>query len=665
MDFRILGPVEVHGDDGPIRLGGAKHRALLAALLLNANEVVSADRLVDELWDGQPPNTADNALQVYVSQLRKALGPAAALRWHPPGYVLEIAPDELDAARFERLAEAGRRALAAGESDAAARHLRDALALWRGPALCDAMLASAVAEARRLEDARVAALEDRLEADLALGRDAELVAELEALVAEHPLRERLRAQLMRALYRAGRQAEALSAYQAARRALVDELGIEPSPPLQDLERAILNQDSSLATPPVAPAPPRRPARRLPVAPTPLVGREREVERVVALARRDDVRLITFTGAGGIGKTRLALETARALAVEYPDGAVFVPLALVGDPALVEPTIATSLGLVADGEPEREALRAYLRDRSMLLVLDNFEQVVGAAPALADLLADAPEVKLFVTSREVLRLSGEHEFPVGPLALPPPGGSPADSPAVALFVQRASASVPDFQLDGNAQAVADLCARLEGIPLAIELAAARSKLLPPQTMLARLSSRLDLPAAAARDVPARHQTLRATIDWSHDLLSSAEQILFRRLAIFSGTFELGAAEQVAGADLDPLQSLVDKSLVTREGREEPRFAMLELVREYALERLAASGDADDVARRHLAHYLELAATAEKQLVGEAQANWLERLEQEHGNLRAAIAFALESGDGASAVRLVAALRRFWQIHGHLA
>ena len=668
MEFRILGPVEVHGDDGPVRLGGAKHRTVLAVLLLHANEVVSADRLVDELWGEEPPNTAANALQVYVSQLRKALGPGASIRRQPPGYALEIGPEELDLARFERLAEEGRRAFAAGETSEAAAKLRDALRLWRGPALSDVTLESSGAvEARRLEDARLAVVEDRIEADLALGRHAELVPELEALVAEHPLRERFRHQLMVALYRAGRQADALAAYQDARRALVEELGIDPSPALQELEKAILNQDPRLAAPPSAPM--QRPAAsRLPVPATPLVGRDEELNRVLALARRDDVRLVTLTGAGGIGKTRLALEAARTIADDYADGAFFVPLGTIAEPALVEPTIATSLGIVAEGQPEHEAVRSFLRDRSLLLVLDNFEQVLPAAAALADLLASAPGVNLFVTSRAVLRLSGEYEFPVGPLALPRPGGDPTESPAVALFVQRAAAALPDFDLDGDAGAVAELCARLEGIPLAIELAAARAKLLTPRAMLARLASRLDLPAAAAQDVPARQQTLRATLDWSYGLLDEPDRRVFAWLGIFAGGCTLETAEAVVGDGVDVLgavASLVDKSLVRRESGREPRFGMLEVVREYALERLAESGEGEQAARKHLEHYLALAEEAVEHLAGADQAAWLKRLEAEHDNIRRAVAFALEAKDDHVALRFASALGWFWHVRGHLA
>jgi predicted ATPase/DNA-binding SARP family transcriptional activator len=654
-EFLILGPLEVRVDGAPVRLGGAKQRAVLAALLLEPNEVVSSEVLIDRVWGEEPPDRAANTLQVYVSQLRKLL-PERALVTQAPGYRLTVAPDRLDAARFDELVARGRAELAAGRPAEAAASLREALALWRGAPLADVGYEPFTQnEIRRLEELRVAAVEDRLDAELAAGAHAELVPELEALVAEHRLRERFRGQLMLALYRSGRQAEALEEYQRARRVLVDELGIDPSRELQALEKAILIQDEALAAPAAAAAPPE-----LPVPPTPLVGRERELEEAIALLTSDDVRLVTLTGPGGIGKTRLAVEVAHRLADRGGSGAVFVGLATVSDAGLVAPTIAKALGVSEAGGGIEEALEASLRAHAPLLVLDNLEQVLDAADLLARLLAAVPQLKLLATSRAVLRLLGEHEFPVEPL-------EPDD--AVELFVQRARAVKREFAPDeAECAQIAQLCSDLDGIPLAIELAAARAKLLSPAAMLERLGQKLELLASGPRDLPARQQTLRATIDWSYDLLGERERRLFARLGVFVGGCTLEAAEAVCGdgAVLEDLASLVDKSLIRlRSLGKESRFWLLRTMREYALERLAGSGDEAEIRRRHLAHYLALAEAADPQLNGPELEEWSDRLEREHGNLRAAIDVALADDQPETALRIAAALRRFWEFHGHLA
>jgi predicted ATPase/DNA-binding SARP family transcriptional activator len=618
MQFRILGALEVDDDGRTVAVGGAKPRALLATLLLHANDVVSVDRLTDALWGDEPPETAKNAIQVHVSQLRKALGTDVVER-RGSGYVIEVASADLDLARFQELrAEAGSLPPAEG-----AERLRSALALWRGEPEFDRL---------RLEELRLAALEDRIDLDLELGRHAEVIAEPQGLVEAEPLRERPRAQLMLALYRAGRQADALAEFARARETLVDELGVEPGPELHRLQRAILEQDPSVAAPPAA-----RPVSRLPAPPTPLIGRSRELAETAALYA-GGVRLMTLTGPGGIGKTRLALELARALEPELEHGATLIRLSTVVDPALVPDAIAQGMGAP---EANRETLLELLRPRSQLLVLDNFEQLLPAAPFLSELLEAAPEVRLLVTSRAVLHVAGEQEYPVPPL-----------EEAEELFVARARAVDPSYLPD---DAVRDVCTRLEGLPLAIELAAARVKLLSTRAIADRLERSLDLLTAGRADVPTRQQTLRATIDWSYGLLDADEQRLFVRLAVFSGGASLAAIEEVCGGGLDTLASLVDKSLLRSSG---DRFTMLELLREYAAEVGVPLG----VKQAHLAHYLALAESVQPKQM--AAAERLDRLELEHGNMRAALAFAIAQHDRASAVRIAAAMTVFWNIRGYL-
>jgi predicted ATPase/class 3 adenylate cyclase len=418
---------------------------------------------------------------------------------------------------------------------------------------------------------------------------------------------------------------------------------------------------------------------LPAQPTPLVGRERELREACGLLREEEVRLLTLTGPGGIGKTRLGLQIAAELLDEFGDGVFFVALAPISDPALVASAIASPLGVVETGErPLKEGVETYLLDKELLLLMDNFEQVLDAGPLLGELLSACPKFKVLATSRSVLRVYGEQEYPVPPLELPRPGRLPpidrlSQYEAVRLFIERAKAARPDFSVtDENAPAVAEICMRLDGLPLAIELAAARIKLLPPRAMLERLGSRLKLVTGGARDLPERQRTLRGTIEWSHTLLEEGEQVLFARLAVFAGGRTLEAIEGICDAKgdlpvdaLEGVSSLLDKSLLRQEEEleGEPRFVMLETIHEYARERLEASGEAEEVRRLHAEYFLALAEGAEPELTGPDQLACLERLEAEHDNMRAALQWSLEN-EPETAFRLAGMLARFWEIRSDI-
>ena len=659
MQFRILGPIQALVDDQPAALGAPKQRGLLALLLVNRRRVMTAEQLIDGLWGEAPPASAVQSLQVYVHGLRRALG-ADRIETAGRGYRVVVEEDELDLDRFERTLERGRAALEAGHAEDAADDLREALAVWRGPALADLPDETRrAAEAERLEELRFSALELRFDAELACGRHDAVVAELEALTADEPYRERFLQQRMLALYRCGRQADALEVYREARETLAEDLGLDPSPALQELERAILRQDPSLA----APEAPTRSTQPLPVPPTPLVGRRLELAAVSALFRDEGARLVTLTGPGGTGKTRIGLAVAHELEPELRDGALFVGLAPVSDPELLVATIAESLD-VREGERNlTDGVIEHLRERRMLLVLDNFEQILSAAPFVGDLLAAAPRLWILATSRAPLRLAAEREYPVPPFDAPDanlPFEALVKTDAVRLFAVRAQAVDPGFELDtSSAPEVARVCRRLDGLPLAIELAAARAKLLAPGEILERLEREPDLLQAGPRDAPARQQTLAATIHWSYDLLGPDERQAFARLGVFVGGCTLEAAEGVCDVTLKSLGALVDNNLLRRR---EGRFMMLETVRHFAAERLEEAG-AEEVRRRHAEWLTELAETmAERTLAGEDMTAWLDRIQPEHDNIRAALAWSLEH-EPELTLRQASSLRLFWEVRGN--
>ena len=652
IEFRLLGPVEVLRDGEPVSLGAPKQRALLAELLLHRGQVLGRAELIDALWGEQAPESATASLQVYVHGLRRALG-ADRIETRGNGYRVVAGEDELDVDRFEALVAGGAAALERGAAGAAGDDLYGALALWRGSPLADLGDQPVARSAAVLAERRLVALELLGDAELELGNHDAVLARIEQLIAEQPYRERLREQWILALYRAGRQKDALDAYRSTRSLLIEELGVEPGSALQELERAVLRQDPSLA----GPARPSR-ASRLPSAPTPLVGRRLEVAAVAASLRRDDVRLVTLTGPGGVGKTRLALAVAEELTPELPDGVVFVDLAPVSDAALVADVIAESLDVAEGADDAVAAAAQHLRGRSPLVVIDNFEHVLTAGPNVSALLAATSGLRILVTSRVPLRLSAEHEYPVPTLA-------PGD--AVELFTQRAAALDPGFAVSGaNATSVGEVCRRLDGLPLAIELAAARTRVLSPAALAERLAQALELLTEGARDLPERQRTLRATIDWSYRLLEEPERALLARLSVFAGGVTLESGEAVGGsALLRQLAALVDNNLLRRTAADPPRFAMLETIREYALEQLEANGEADEYARRHAEHFLALGEAANK-IIGAGGAGYergFDTLEADHDNLRAALTWASNAGEVAIEGRLVIALRWFWMVRGH--
>ncbi len=670
VQIGILGPLEIRTKDGgSIAVPGARLRALLVALALEPGRAVSKERLVDWIWGEQPPADAANALQALVSRLRRVL-PDGAIDVQTGGYRLTVAPDAVDAVRFEQLVDRAR----GGEVAHRARLLREATGLWRGDPLRDLGDSAAVdAVITRFDGLYLAALEDRYEAQIQLGEGADLVAELTELVARHPVRERLVAALMRALGAAGRAPEALIVYQRAREALADELGVDPSPELSALHVALLRGEVG--------ARPQERTTNLRAELTSFVGKEADIAVVRELIAAH--RLTTLTGPGGSGKTRLAVETARTMLGDLPDGAWLVELAAAdSDGDLAQAALAALglrdalLGSASTADP-MDRLVAAIRDRETLLILDNCEHVIEAAATFAHrILGECTRLRILATSREPLGITGEALWQVRPLSLPAAVAQPREiesSPAVALLRDRASAVRTDLGTDPDTWAtMARVCRALDGIPLAIELAAARLRTMSLDQLAHRLDDRFRLLTGGSRTAIAQHRTLRAVVDWSWELLSDAERRVLSRLSVFAGGASLEAAEQVcAGAQveqwevLDLLTALAEKSLLVVTEDPAPRYRLLETIKQYAADRLVEAGDAESARRAHQAYFTGLAATAEPHLRRAEQLEWLAVLDAEHDNIAAAMRGALAAADTAGAMGLAAAAGWYWWLGGHKA
>ena len=661
FELRLLGPVQAIRDGQELPLGGPRQRAVLALLVLEAGRVVPAGRLVEELWRGDPPPGAAKTLRSHISRVRAVLRPDAELVARGGGYALVIEAGQLDGERFEGLFGAGQVALGRGEATVAAERFKGALALWRGRALADVLdIAPLALESRRLEELRLTALEGRIEAELDLGLHAQLVGELETLVAEHPLRERLWRQLVLALYRCERQADALATYRRARDLLAGELGLEPSEELRQLEQAVLRQQ----VPPVA----QRPGQHnLPAQLTSFVGREHELAELERLLPQG--RLLTLTGVGGVGKTRLALELATRVVNEFPGGVWLVDLSGVANAALIPQQIAPVLGLRESPDlPLLELLGNHFRKLEALLLLDNCEHLLPACAELVEaLLRGASALRILATSREAIGVAGELEYPLVPLAVPSAAADPeetTDTAAVRLFLERSSATHDVAATPRAIATVARICRELDGIPLALELAAARTRTLSVDEIAAHLDDRFGFLKYWRHVAVPRHQTLEATMNWSYELLSEAEREVLRSLSVFAGGFTLRTAAAVCGGvdeakALDLVGRLVERSLVVVDLREgEARYRLLETVRQYASERLAEAGKVDETRRAHAATFVRVAT--EGSLGGE---DGLSRLAVEHDNVLAALEWSLSGGDR-SGPELASAYGRFWLSRGQL-
>ncbi len=696
----MLGPFEVLTSDGePVDVPGARLRGLLIALALRPGHAVPKASLVDWIWGEQPPADATNALQRLVSRLRKVL-PEGTVEGQPDGYRLTVPPDAVDAVRFERLVGAG--PSRAEDASRRAPLLREALGLWRGAALQDVGLQESEAfdaAVTRLEGLRLTATEERYAAEVTLGHGAEVITELTDLVAAHPMRERLVASLIRALASAGRDSEALQVYERVREALADELGVDPSSELSALHVSLLRgelvrrEETTRKT-------------NLRAELTSFVGKDAEVAAVRELIAEH--RLTTVIGPGGAGKTRLATETARTLLADLPDGGWLVELAAIGadgDTNDVAQMTITALGLrdallgAAPNAELTDRLITAIRERDALLVLDNCEHVIESAAVFAHrLLGECGRLRIIATSREPLGITGEALWPIEPLAVPDEAAGPAgieSSPAVQLLRDRAGAVRRNLAADaGTLATMVRVCRALDGMPLAIELAAASLRTLSIDQLAHRLDDRFRLLTSGSRTALPRHKTLRAVVDWSWELLTDAERAVLRRLSVFSGGASTEAAEAVcageavragdgvyageavrvgdgvyAGDEVDRddvpelLTALTEKSLLRAEGEHAPRYRMIGTIKEYAAWRLAEAGEAESARHAHLAHFTGLAETAEPNLRRAEQLAWLAVLDAEHDNISAAMRGALGAGEARGAMRLAAAAGWYWWLSGH--
>ena len=711
LRFRLLGPMEIAVPAGPARLPGAAERALLAQLLLSPGRTIPATTLVDRLWaESSLPVDPMNALQVRVSKLRRSLAaigaPDLVVR-EGVGYRAVVDPSCVDAVDFVTRLRTARAGGSLDRGDVGPEDLAaydEALGLWRGEALSDFNTEPwATAEATRLAGLRLAAITERAQIALALGRHREVENDLAPMVAEDPTLESLAGLLMVALYRGARQAEALEVYARTRVALDEDLGLEPSTSLRSLHERVLRQDASLGTQP-DPAPdrappmpqvgqgsgaqaaeaaerprPSAPATNLPSALRPLIGRDAELDAITEIVT--GARLVTLIGPGGAGKTSLAVAAAVRLAAAFADGAFEVRLSPVTAAEQVPLAFADALGVPLDGAAAdsdvRRRLLAFLGPRRMLVVVDNCEHVIDAAAGLVDrIVGHCPDVTVLATSREALAVPEETQIAVGPLPAPPedtPAAHVLRFPAAQLFVERARLVRPGAVYgEDDLLAVGRIARALDGIPLALELAAARVAALSPTDISERLEQRFALLTTGSRTAEARQQTLRATVDWSHALLTEQEQLVFRRLAVFRGGCTLVAVESVVsdasistGEVLDTIGRLVDRSTLLAESGPTTRFRMLETVRHYALERLVGCGEVETLADRHAAYFQTLAEETESALRGHGQREALRRLRADQANVRAALAhLAGPTGDHDAALTMAGSLGLFWHLGRHL-
>jgi predicted ATPase len=659
----VLGPMQVNDGERELPVPSPMPRAVLGLLALRPGSPVRVDEIVDSVWGDAPPESARNIVQVYVSSLRKMLG-RDVISSGPGGYGLDAAV-WVDAAEFEHALRAGLRS--AGDPAVVADALRRALGLWRGEPLADVAAPFAETQRTRLAELRLSAVEAWADAGLACGRHDELVPELEGWIARYPLRERLWAQLITALDRSGRQADALATYQRVRAVLRDELGADPGEQLQRAHREVL-------------ARPRAAAARLPpgaAVPAPhssLVGRKGEISGIRALLARPGVRLVTVLGPGGVGKTRLVMDVARVEAEAHQphsDGVAWVPLASMTQVSTLPATLAHALGIGEEpGRDAVESLLAALRPRRMLLVLDNLEHLLpGAASLLAQLLDACAGLSLMVTSRVATHVAGEHRFVLDPLPVRGRNRSGMGSDAMVLLVERAEAMCPGWA-DGERglRCAAELAVDLDGLALALELAAARASLLGPCALRERLRGKLAGLDAATVDATARHRSLHAAITWSYELLPVQARQVLRQLAVFRGTIALDAAASVTQLDEDPLleqlATLIDASLLRSLHDDPPSFRLLETIRAFAGERLAHDEGETEIQARHAEFFHSLGESAAPHLWDPQQQAWFDRLEREHDNLRTALQFWLGRGRPELALRLATSLAPFWEAHGHL-